>query len=177
MQELGLSIPTSWPSTLAWAMTWLALLLAYSPVADHIATRLVAKPPTLSAFRVLQHSRSKLIIGIVVAWLLGGLLEELVLRGIVLQATRALLSAWLSRPPATAIAVCVAALAAGLIHTYQGRRAALIIAQLSVLFGLLFVASNYNLWAVILCHGLYDTIAFIRFAHKQSRYSRSGAES
>ena len=37
--------------------------------------------------------------------------------------------------------------------------------------GILFVASGRNLWAVILCHGLYDTIAFIRFANRQSRYS------
>lgn len=29
------------------------------------------------------------------------------------------------------------------------------------------------LWlAVILCHGLYDTIAFIRFANKTSKYSK-----
>jgi len=58
------------------------------------------------------------------------------------------------------------------IHLYQGPRAAFIVTQLSVLFGTLFVLAGYNLWAVILCHGLYDTIAFIRFANKQSRYSK-----
>jgi membrane protease YdiL (CAAX protease family) len=57
------------------------------------------------------------------------------------------------------------------MHFYQGPRAVLIIAQLSVLFGILFVISGYNLWAVMICHGLYDTIAFIRFARKKSRYS------
>ena len=74
-------------------------------------------------------------------------------------------------PLAAGIAICIAALGAGLIHLYQGPRAALIITQLSVLFGVLFVVSGYNLWAVMLCHGLYDTIAFIRFAHKKSKYS------
>jgi hypothetical protein len=44
--------------------------------------------------------------------------------------------------------------------------------QLSVLFGLLFVVSGDNLWAVILCRGLYDTVAFVRFANKSSKYSR-----
>jgi len=37
---------------------------------------------------------------------------------------------------------------------------------------LLFVISGHNLWTVILCHGLYDTIAFIRFATGKSRYSK-----
>jgi hypothetical protein len=44
--------------------------------------------------------------------------------------------------------------------------------QLSMLFGLLFVLSGHDLWAVILCPGLDDTIAFIRFANKTSKYSR-----
>ena len=39
-------------------------------------------------------------------------------------------------------------------------------------FGALWGASGYNLWAVILCHGLDATIAFVRFAHKQSAYSK-----
>jgi hypothetical protein len=41
-----------------------------------------------------------------------------------------------------------------------------------MLFGLLFVLSGHDLWAVILCPGLDDTIAFIRFANKTSKYSR-----
>ncbi len=63
------------------------------------------------------------------------------------------------------------------MHLYQGLRAVIIVTQLSVLFGVLFVGSGYNLWAVILCHGLYDTIAFVRFANKKSNYSRLDVES
>ncbi len=173
MQELGLGLPASWLSTVGLAVVWLGLMLALSPMADRIATRLVARPPTLGAFRVLQQSRSRLVLGIVVAWVLGGFLEEAVFRGILLQSIRAALSPRLVGPMPTAVAVCAAAAAAGLVHLYQGPRAAIIVAQLSVLFGLLFVVSGYNLWTVVLCHGLYDTIAFIRFATKRSRYSKA----
>ena len=117
------------------------------------------------------------MIGILVAWVLGGFLEELIFRGIILQSIEALLSAWLVTRMATGIAVCAAAAGAGLVHLYQGLRAAIIVTQLSVLFGLLFVVSGYNLWAVILCHGLYDTIAFVRFANKKSKYSRLDGDS
>ena len=147
-------------------------MLAYTPVADRIATRWVQKPPNLEAFRALQQSRSKLVAGIVVAWILGGFLEEVFFRGIILQSMEAFLSAWLAAPMATGVAVCTAAAGAGLVHLYQGPRAALIVAQLSVLFGILFVASGRNLCAVILCHGLYDTIAFVRFANRKSKYSK-----
>jgi membrane protease YdiL (CAAX protease family) len=58
------------------------------------------------------------------------------------------------------------------MHSYQGPRAMLLITQLSLLLGVLFVVSGYNLWAVMLCHGLYDSIAFIKFATKKSKYSQ-----
>lgn len=177
MQELGLSISVSWLSTVRFAVAWLAFMLAYSPLADRVATRWVDEPPSLGAFRMLQQSRSKLVVGIVVAWVLGGFLEELIFRGIILQSIGALASSWLLAPMATAIAVCSAAAGAGLIHLYQGLRAVIIVTQLSVLFGLLFVVSGHNLWAVMLCHGLYDTIAFIRFANKKSKYSKINADS
>jgi hypothetical protein len=81
----------------------------------------------------------------------------------------------LGAPTAAAVAIVVAALGAGVIHLYQGLRAAIIITQLSVLFGLLFVLSGYDLWTVMLCHGLYDTVAFIRFAMRRSKYSKPDA--
>jgi hypothetical protein len=172
MVEIGLRVPDSWVSTIGFAVAGLVMLLAYSPVADRIATRLVAKPPTLGAFRGLQQSKAKLIAGIIVAWILGGFIEEVVLRGIVLRWTEAQLASWLIGPVATAIAIGAAAAIAWLIHLYQGLRAAIIVTQLSVLFGVLFVVSGHDLWAVVLCHGLYDTIAFVRFATGKSKYAR-----
>jgi uncharacterized protein len=175
MKALGLSTSVSWLATVGFAVAWLALMLAYSPLADRLATRCVAQPPNLGAFRGLQESKLKLVIGIVMAWIFGGFLEELIFRGIALQWVEARVSAWLALPLAAAVAVCVAAVGAGAIHMYQGLRAAIIVTQLSVLFGVLFVVSGHNLWAVMLCHGLYDTIAFLRFANKKSKYSRLDA--
>jgi membrane protease YdiL (CAAX protease family) len=176
LRDLGLGIPNSWLPTFGFALSWLALMLAYSPVADSLASRWIDKAPNLNAFRAIQQSKAKLIAGIVVAWLLGGFLEELIFRGIVLKSVESFLTAWLVKPIATSAAVCVAAIGAGLMHLYQGPRAAVIITQLSVLFGVLFVVSGHNLWAVILCHGLYDTVAFIRFANKKSSYSNLDGE-
>ncbi|HWA61163.1 MAG TPA: CPBP family intramembrane glutamic endopeptidase [Caulobacteraceae bacterium] len=173
LADLGLGLGRSPAWTMGWALGGLAVLLAWSPVADRIATRLVAAPPTLGTFAALKQSAAKLVAGIVVAWSLGGVLEELTFRGVVLPAVARGLGPFLPGGVASAIAVVVAALGAGVIHFYQGERAVLIIVQLSVLFGVLFVVSGGNLWSVMLCHGLYDTIAFIRFGLGKSKYSKT----
>ena len=163
--------PKSLASIIGFAVAGLAVMLAYTPLADRIATWLVRPPPSLGAFRLLQPSRVKLVLGIVVAWVLGGFVEEYAFRWIVLRSIEGFLLPSFVKPAATAIAIIAGAIGAGVFHLYQGLRAAIIITQLSVLFGVLFVVSGYNLWTVVLCHGLYDTIAFIRFATRKSKYS------
>jgi membrane protease YdiL (CAAX protease family) len=170
LSELGVG-NARWGYTLGFAVVWTGVMFAYSPLADRIATHFVDKPPTLGAFRAIQQSLPKLLAGIAIAWLLGGILEELVFRGVVLRSVEALLSPIVGSAAAALIAIVAAALGATLIHYYQGPRAMIIIAQLSVLFGVLFVISGHDLLAVMLCHGFYDTIAFIRFAMKKSKYS------
>lgn len=169
LPALGLG-PAPLAGTILAALLWLLVMLGASPIADRFASALFSKPPTLGAFKTLQQSKVGLVAGIALAWLLGGVLEELALRGLILRAvetglaplglTASLAGIWLS------------ALAAWVLHLYQGPRAALIIAILSQLFGGLFIISGHNLWAVMLCHGLYDTVAFIRFAMGKSKYSR-----
>jgi membrane protease YdiL (CAAX protease family) len=171
LHSIGLEPPSSWPWTVGFAAAWLVLMYGFSPVADRLATRLVAKPPTLGIFHALQQSRLKLVLGIIVAWILGGFVEEIVFRGIVLRNIATFAAHFLPSGLAIGAAIVGAALGAAVVHFYQGLRAAIIIAQLSALFGLLFVLSGYNLWAVILCHGFYDTVAFVRFANRSSRYS------
>lgn len=165
-----ITMTPSWTLTAA-AIAWALLMLAFTPLADAIASRWIDEPPTLGVFRGLQQSRLKLAIGIVIAWVLGAFLEELVFRGLVQQWIAQNLAASLPQAAATAVAIVAAAIGAGVSHLYQGLRAAVIITQLSVLFGVLFSLSGGNLWSVFLCHGLYDTIAFIRFANRQSKYS------
>jgi membrane protease YdiL (CAAX protease family) len=169
---LGLAPAHSWAVTVGFSLLWLALMIAYTPVADRLASVTIEEPPKLGAFRAVQRSRTGLVAGIVIAWVVGGFLEEFLLRGIVLRFTASFLEEWLSAPLAATIAILAAATLATFAHLYQGRRGALIVGQLSVLFGILYVISGYDLWAVVLCHGTYDTIAFVRFARGTSRYSR-----
>jgi len=172
LSDVGLALPSSWSVAIAWAAAWTALMLAYSPFADWMATKLFVAPPTLGAFRAIQGIEGQTLDRIVVAWLLGGFLEELVFRGIVLRAIELGLAPLAPHVIATSAAVVVAAIGAALVHWHEGPRAMVIIMQLSVLFGVLFVVSGHDLWAAMICHGSYDTIAFIRFASGKSRYAK-----
>jgi membrane protease YdiL (CAAX protease family) len=169
-KDLGLGAPRSWMVTLGLSYGWALLMLLCTPFADWISTKLFARPPTLGAFPAIQESRPKLIAGILIAWVLGGFLEELALRGILLRATQGFLTAHIAGLAAV-IAIIAAAAGAFVIHLYRGLRAAFIVTQLSILFGILFVIAGHNLWSVILCHGFYDTVAFMRFANRASKYS------
>ena len=173
LEALGLGLDRPWAPTFAIAFGWTLLMLAYSPIADYLASRWVAERPRLEAFRRLQHGLPQLIAGVVIAWALGAFLEEFVFRALILRSLRAVLAAWLPAPAAISMAVALAALGAGAAHVYQGARGVVIITQLSVLFGALYVISGYNFWAVALCHGFYDTIAFVRFAFGYSKYARA----
>lgn len=171
LNDFGLEPRAPWWASLVWAAGGTALMLAWSPAADRIASRFFPDPPTLSAFRAIQKGPLHLLGGIAMAWVLGGFIEELVFRGVVLNFTEALLGPKIGTWPAAAGAIALAALGAGLCHAYQGPRAMAIIAQLSALLGVLYVASGYDLWAAMACHGVYDTIAFVRFAMRKSKYA------
>lgn len=173
MSFLGLQPPASWPETVLLAAGWTALMVAVSPVADRLAGLVFEDPPNLRAFDQIKQSPAKLIAGIIVAWVLGGFLEEVFLRGVILNHLAQWLAPGIGLSAAAGFAILVAAGIGGLGHLYQGRKAALIITQLSCLFGLLFVLTDFNLWAVILAHGFYDTVAFIRYARGTSRYSKA----
>lgn len=127
LAELGLGIPNAWVPTLLLSLAWLGLMISYSPLADWLASRWFSRPPTLESFRAIQQSTVNLIAGILAAWVLGGILEELIARGIVLLSVQAWLATWFPAHIATTIAVCVSALGAGLMHSYQGPRAMAII--------------------------------------------------
>jgi membrane protease YdiL (CAAX protease family) len=170
--EIGLGIPGSWLLTAGYALLGALLIIAYGPFADRLAAFSASEPPTLDAFRPIQQSPAKLVAGILTAWIFGGVLEELIARGIILRTVELELNTWLAGPVAAGIAILIAGIGAGVMHQYQGKRAVIIIAQISVLFGILYVATGHNLWVVMLCHGLYDTVAFVRFAQKRLRYSK-----
>jgi hypothetical protein len=163
---LGLAGGRPWATTVVIALAWLALMLAYSPVADRLAIAWAPDPPDAPARLAPRKPAPALI-----ALPLSGLLEELVLRGITLPALAIAGSAWMAPSVAIAAAALACALASGAIQRDQDGRTIIVTIQRALMLGLLFVLSGYNLWAVILCRGVYDVIALIGLARGSAQYS------
>lgn len=156
---LGLAAPVTMLHTAMFAIFWTGVLYAYTPTAEWVADKLFpTTAPKPNRYLSVGESTRNLLLGIALAWAIGAVLEELVLRGIVVGALRFAIGNW--------PAVAVAAALAFAIHLVAGPRRAAIAMQLSVLYGVLYVASEFDLWAVILAHGFYDTVALIQLARK-----------
>ncbi|MBV9992770.1 MAG: CPBP family intramembrane metalloprotease [Alphaproteobacteria bacterium] len=153
---LGLAAPVTVLHTAMFTIFWTGVLTAYTPTAEWVADKLFAASPKPGRH---PESMRNLALAIARAWALDAFLQEIVLRGIVVGALRLAIGNW----PAVATAATLAFAA----HLVAGPRRAAIAAQLSVLYGVLFVASEFDLWAVILAHGFYDTIALVQQARRK----------
>lgn len=61
---VNLGLRPFWLPAISFAVVGLVISLAYSPLADKIASRWFEKPPTLDSFRAVQQSKINLVIGI-----------------------------------------------------------------------------------------------------------------
>jgi membrane protease YdiL (CAAX protease family) len=93
-----------------------------------------------------------LTIGIVV----GGLMEECLFRGFLIDRVAALLG---KNALAIAAAVVVQALLFASMHLYQGTFGALYALTFALVHGVFYVLAGRNLWPLVVVHGLWNSVA------------------
>jgi membrane protease YdiL (CAAX protease family) len=98
------------------------------------------------------------------AWTLAAFGEEMVFRGYLIHRIGDIVG---DRPLGRAIALLASSALFGLAHLYQGWAGVIAAGVIGVIMALLYFASRRNLWAVIVCHALVDTVALlaIYFGH------------
>ncbi len=90
---------------------------------------------------------------IVISVLIVGFVEEFIFRGFLLLRLTKLFG---GSNVATATALVMQAALFGLSHAYQHLYGILLTGFLGLLFGIVYLALNRNLWVVVIGHGLYD---------------------
>ncbi len=103
----------------------------------------------------LRENRIQFLIMLVMGWLIGGFYEQIVFHGFLF--TR--LEKMLPGRQATVLAFALAALLFGAYHLQLGAAGALNALVVGVVYLGLFLAFRRNLWASIICHGVYNTLA------------------
>lgn len=152
--ELGFRKPAAWWHPIVAATGIFAAVLMLS---QHVQPFFMQFGPPLdiSHLLVLQGNLPLLILALVVAWITAAILQELVFRPFLINTFDLLLgrnswSPW--------VAVLISSVIFGLMHAWQGVGGILMTASIGLIFGVAFLLNGRRILAIILVHGIIDTI-------------------
>lgn len=157
--DYGLRAPDSWPR-LAWrcALLLSAVWLASRFVVPALGQALGAT----SAPSILAYVRGNALAfagWLMIAWVVGGFIEELLFRGFLLNRIEAVLGGGRSAAIAAIAAVLGQALLFGALHWYQGSFGFVFAAMFATVYGTAYRLFGRTLWPLILVHGGWNSVA------------------
>jgi len=120
--------------------------------------RLISRPVNNSRFDNLRGNVKVLLLWLAAVWTIVAFGEEMVFRGYLMNRITDLAeksrTGWV-------LALLGSGVIFGLAHGYQGLAGVISTAEVGLLLGLLYLVSKQNLWANIVCHGVFDSISLI----------------
>ncbi len=155
-RSVGFSAPPNgWRAVRFGLLAGLAIEALELFVTQPLLVRWTGKYPDLSVFAASRHDVKLLLLLLAGSWTLAALGEELVWRGYVFNRVSDLVGR--SRVGAVT-ALVLMSLAFGLAHADQGTTGVIENTIDGALLGLLYLASNRNLWLPIVAHGVTDSV-------------------
>lgn len=158
-KDLGLRKTENWKRTILIAVGGVVVLhvliglLLMPAVVD-----LTNKPLDVSRFDQLRGNLPALLGGLVIVWVVAAFFEEMVFRGYFLNRIADLFD---RKNPGLAAGVLISSLIFGVGHMYQGISGVILTGLVGIIYSLIYILNQRNLWALVLTHGLYDTSAFL----------------
>ncbi|PKA84512.1 hypothetical protein ATE92_2706 [Ulvibacter sp. MAR_2010_11] len=151
----------------------LLLFLIIEPVFDFIIqpliNRLTHKNPDFSAFQAIAGNTSAYLKYLCFAWISAAIGEELLFRGYMFNQLKLILPNFKIK---TVVIVVITAILFCLPHAYQGVGGVISTFVFGLIFGAVYVKTNYNLWIAILLHGLIDSLFLtLAYTNKLGYYS------
>jgi membrane protease YdiL (CAAX protease family) len=154
--ELGFRRPESWTRTVLMGLVLgIVVQLAFSIVIDPLIERLTGSTIDISALDPMRGSVVPYLLMLLIGWVVGGFLEEMLFRGYLLNRLKRVLGE--GRPSVT-VAVLLPSVAFGMAHSYQDISGMLSTGRIGFILGVVFVWNGYNLWLPILIHGFLDMV-------------------
>ena len=130
-------------------------LFALQPLKDLLREAVNAPPADLSAFEYIHGNLAAYLVSLVAVWVAAAFSEEFIFRGYLLNRIAAIgngtVLAW-------GLAILVQATVFGLGHLYAGWGVALTAGFGALFTGVFFLIAGRNLWALILAHGIWDSL-------------------
>lgn len=160
--DLGLKRPQSWWKMILWTVIALVLTAAIGIFLEGVVNATMgsstaqAEPDNGGRFANLPGNTPVFLYWLAVAWIIGGFVEEMLFRGLLITRFEALFS---RVPFGLVFAIIVPAIIFGQQHHYyQGIGGAIATGGIALVSGVLYVLFKRNLWPLTLSHGLANTI-------------------
>lgn len=155
--DYGLQRPASWLRTLGLGLLATVGCLVIMILLNGILASFTEAEPDLGRFQDMKDNPLMLGVGLVSAWFIAAIPEEMINRGFIL--TR-LSKAFGGSHTAWILCSFFSSMVFGLGHYYQGPIGVLMTGLVGFLFCLVFLGVKRNLWVCIIAHGLIDTLGF-----------------
>ena len=157
--DFGLKKPESWKRTLSLAFMAGIVFQALSLyIIEPILGKLTGDIPDVSLFRPLVGNVPQLFFFLLLSWTFAAFIEEMIYRGYLMHRIADLFNrnntGWI-------VGLILSNFIFGFGHMYQGMSGMISTGISGLVFAGLYFATNRNLWAAILAHGIYDTIGFL----------------
>ncbi|MBR9826868.1 MAG: CPBP family intramembrane metalloprotease [Alphaproteobacteria bacterium] len=162
---VGLRRPPSFVKLGLWTLVALVFGIVLDTLSQQLLPQILGIPDEATRaideryqgrFANLPGNLNVYLMWLALAWIIGGFIEELVFRGALISRFE---QAFKGLPFAAILGVLVQAVIFGQQHLYyQGLAGAVATGAGAVLAGLIYLACKRNLWALILSHGLNNTL-------------------
>ena len=152
--DFGLDRPDSWSKTIRTALVTMLIV----QIVGTLQFFLSSSPPDLSSY-TQRMTPLWLLRWIVIAWTTAGFGEEVIWRGFFMKQIARLFdeqkrSSWV-------IGLVLSSVGFGLAHFHQGVGGMIGNCILGLVYGIVYLRSERNLWVTIIAHGLTGTTSFI----------------
>jgi membrane protease YdiL (CAAX protease family) len=153
---LGFTSPTNWGKTILIALACsVAIYLFTTLLLEPLLQCWTRKPLDYTVFSKAQGDWRQLVLLLLVSWFLAAILEETIFRGFLINE----ISGWFNdNLLGIILSILIGSVIFGLAHTYQGKSGVYSTGIVGALLAVIFVVGGFNLWLVIITHGLIDTI-------------------
>jgi len=157
--DLGFKKPESFKKTILIFILMVIDLLATALLSVYIAKKFFVKPDEATRFIGLEGNLLLTLWWVLVGWVVGGFIEELMYRAFLISAIQRILGDnWY----ATLFAIVIPGFIWAARHVYfKGAYGAVFMFFSSIVFGIFYIMSKRNLWPNIFLHGLINTFGFV----------------
>lgn len=157
--DFGLKKPESWKKTISFALLVGVVFQALSLyLIEPFLGKLTGDIPDVSVFKSMVGNIPQLLFYLALSWTFAAFIEEMIYRGYFMHRIADLFNrnntGWI-------VGLILSNLLFGFGHMYQGLSGTIITGITGFIFAWLYFATNRNLWAAILAHGIHDTIGFL----------------